>query len=68
NPAESGVTLPGLKTSAVVEISWDCRWITTTSEGRVRVWPLGLPSLLDIVNATVGRELTNEERNRYLVD
>jgi WD40 repeat protein len=68
NPAESGVTLPGLKTSAVVEISWDCRWITTTSEGRVRVWPLGLPSLLDIVNATVGRELTNEERTRHLVD
>lgn len=69
NPAESGVELPTLKSGAHhVEISWDSRWIATRSEDGVRVWPLGVPSILDVATATVGRGMTDEERARYLVD
>ena len=67
-PAESGVELPALTNEVRhVEISWDSRWITTRGDEGVRVWPLGVASLLDVAAATVGRELTDEERARYLV-
>lgn len=69
DPSKSGVELPALKTGAHgVEISWDGRWIATTSEDGVRLWPLGVPSLLELAAQTVSRELTDEERRRYLVD
>jgi len=69
NPSMSGVELPALKTGARgVEISWDSRWIATTSEDGIRLWPLGVPSLLEVAAQTVSRKLTDEERTRYLVD
>jgi len=67
-PAESGGDLPMVANDVRhVEISWDSRWITTRGDEGVRVWPLGVASLLDVAAATVGRGLTEEERARYLV-
>jgi WD40 repeat protein len=67
-PATSSVSLPGLEAGVSrINISPDGRWLTTTSEDGVRLWPLGTSPLLEIADNVVGREFTEEERVRYRI-
>jgi WD40 repeat protein len=67
NSAGSSVALPGLGSEAQrLAISWDSRWLATTGE-RVKLWPLGVPALLEIATQTAGRDFTDEERSRYML-
>lgn len=68
NVAGSFVALPGLGSEAQkVDISWDSRWLATTGAS-VKLWPLGVPHLLEIASQTAGRDFTDDERSRHMVE
>jgi WD40 repeat protein len=68
HPEETAVLLPGLETGVKrINISSDGRWLCTTSDDGVRLWPLGIAHLLAIAKTTVGREFSEEERRRYRI-
>lgn len=67
-PAAWSISLPGLEAGVTrINISPDGRWLTTTSENRLQLWPIGTSHLLDITDKLVGREFTDEQRVRYRI-
>jgi len=66
SPADSCAILPGLDLGADrIEIAAGDRWLITSSRDGVRAWPLGTEHLLAVAQRTVGREPSEQERQRY---
>jgi WD40 repeat protein len=68
HPEVTAVRLPGLEQGVKrINISSDGRWLSTTSDDGVRLWPLGVSHLLELAHKTVGRDFTPDERQRYRI-
>jgi WD40 repeat protein len=68
DPGASSALLPRQDCQADrVAITPNGRWLATAGSGSgVRLWHLGLASLVDLAQRTAGRALTAEERREYL--
>ena len=68
DPAASSVVLRGHSRTIRMTFSANSRRLITCShDGTVRVWDLRLDKLIELARRTAGRELTPEEREKFLL-
>jgi WD40 repeat protein len=66
DPGDSCIVLPELDTGVDrIDVTSDLRWLITSSRDGVRAWPVGVQYLLAVAQRAIGREPTEEERQRY---
>jgi hypothetical protein len=60
DPAASAAVLPAARPDRIM-ITPDNRWVITAGAVGGRLWPLGVPALLELVPSAAGRALTADE-------